>query len=191
MYLMHQNIIGMQAQEHVWEYDVVVHLLQISSRDFAQCRRTATASHGHALIVSRQPHRPAKKRPRFQIVAAVAIRCESIQMRMQGGAMVAFRVILENEFPVGSDIVGSPMSHLQLRKMPLLVFIDYRCKRVFERFRAFCQIHEHATFPCGNGHVPQRILFFVKRFDFMHVWGSDQTTIEGVSPGMIRALNGL
>jgi hypothetical protein len=71
-----------------------------------------------------------------------------------------------------------------MRKLPV-----QRREPFFQRHRVFIEIDEDESFPKREIHRAQGIIRLIEPRHLIHVWRTDQSSIESVGPGVIRALN--
>src|SRR5450432_610633 len=108
---------------------------------------------------------------------------------MHPWAVIALRIILEDQLPIGADIILNPLGRAQLRKVPMRKFSGQRRKDFIQRSRRLCQTNEYKTLPQREAHRVQRMVSLFKIRHAVHVGRAEQSSIETVGPGMIRTLN--
>ncbi len=110
---------------------------------------------------------------------------------MERRAVVALRVVLEDQLPVGRDLVLDPVRDVQRTQIPTAELADERSEGFLERLGVRGQIEEDPPLPQGQGHRPQRIVLFAERLDLVHERGAGQLAVERIGPRVVAALNGL
>ena len=108
---------------------------------------------------------------------------------MHTRAVVALRIILEHQLPIGLHVVLNPFRRAQDRHIPMRKLPVQLREPFFQWHRVLIEIDEDESFPKREIHRAQGIISLIEPRHFIHVRRADQPTIEPVGPGVIRTLN--
>src|SRR5215469_128492 len=113
---------------------------------------------------------------------------------MDARAMVALVVILEDDFPIGRDVVHDAACGPQVcQRIPCETSrdrVELRRERAALRSAALRhQIDEYETAPRFNADWIERKVFFAHAVGFSDVWSGTQTPVEFVRPRVVRTAN--
>ena len=92
-------------------------------------------------------HEPAGKGPFDQVVLPAGGGRQLGQRRMYRPAVVTLGIILEQQLPVGPDVVLDGPRHCEIGEVEPAEAADQRLIRFAERLRIFRQIDEQEAFP--------------------------------------------
>src|SRR5688572_13500181 len=110
---------------------------------------------------------------------------------MHQRTVVTLRIILEDQFPVRLHVVFNSPRGVEFREVPMRELSGQRREHFRERYGTLGEVYENESFPYRQGHRMQRMLRFIEALDFVHVRGTDQSAIQTIRPGMVRALERL
>src|ERR687897_406079 len=125
------------------------------------------------------------------MVLATRWRRQLCQSWVHRAAMVTLGVVLEEQFPVRLYLVLDGFAHRQLGQVKAVETADQRFIRQGKGLRLSRQIDEHEFFPALDRHRVERVVGFRESFDVSRRRCPDQTTIQGIGPCMVGALNRL
>ncbi len=108
---------------------------------------------------------------------------------MHTGAVVALRIIFEDQFPIRVHVVLDLPCRTQLRQVPVREFSAQRREHFFQWRRRVRQIDEDEPLPRRQVYGVQRIIGFFKAGHIVHVRCTDESTVERVGPRVIGTLN--
>ena len=103
--------------------------------------------------------------------------------------MQALGVILEDELPIGRDVVVDPARRLEAREVEAAEPADQRREGARERLRLAREIEKDESLPRLERHPVQRVVAFLEPSDLAHVRRADQLAVDGVGPGVVGALD--
>ena len=111
-------------------------------------RRAAPAVHRHAAVGVGHPHRPAEHRPLVEVVLGVPVGRQLVEVRVHVRAVVALAVVVEEELPVGFDLVDRLVDRAQLGDAASASNCPWqRRQRLGERRRVGGEVHEEEPLP--------------------------------------------
>src|SRR3972149_8159613 len=104
--------------------------------------------------------------------------------------MIAFVVILEDEFPICLYIIWDASRRLENRQVPTFELVQQRLERMLKGFGGFGKIEEDEALPHMQIDCMQRILILIAIRHILHQRHADQFAVQGIGPRMIRTLDG-
>ncbi len=142
--------VRLDGQEHRREDRVVVDALPLLLRELPERRPAHPAARRHAAALLVDDHVPAEDAAVPEVVGAAPVVREPGEGRMHGGAVVALREVLEEELPVGGDVVLDAPRRFQSREAP-------RSEAAQERLQRLARVADRARAPgSGTGTLPTR-----------------------------------
>ena len=183
------HVVGVEAQQEVREDRIVVDALEVLFGKLADRLRARPPAHRHAAALLGEHHVSPEERALDEIVVARAVGGELRQARMDHRAMEAFRVVLEQELPVGLDVVLDPPPRAERVEPEAREPVEERGVRVLEGLGLLSEMDEQEAAPRGGRRPVQRIVRAVEPFDLVHVGRAQQTSVERVGPRVVRALD--
>jgi hypothetical protein len=110
------------------------------------------------------------------------------RVRVHVRAVVALAVVVEEELPVGLDLVDRLVDRLQLLDPPVLELALERRQRLRERHRFGGETHEQEAPPLGEGRRLEAVVRLLEARNVLHVRRRLERAVEAVGPGVVRAL---
>jgi len=105
------------------------------------------------------------------------------------GAVQAFGVILEDQLPVGRDVVVDPARGPQGGEVEAAEPPGDRREGLCERLGGPREVDENEALPGLERYGMERVIALVEPLDLAHVGRADQLPVDGVGPGVIGALD--
>ena len=111
---------------------------------------------------------PPRNGPSREIVLRRIVGRNFRKHRMHARAVIALRIILEHQLPIGLHVVLDPFRRAQFRQIPMRKFSVQRREPFFQwpvaasLCRGVSKIHENESFPECQIHRVQRIIGFIK-----------------------------
>src|SRR5438874_8230726 len=122
------------------------------------------------------------------IVAAHVMRL-FLQQRMDNWTVQALGIILDNELPVGPQMIDTPLHHLEFFHSPRTKFLIEPREVFGEGNWPVRKIDEDVAIPNRGSHSIPRIVGLAKALDFLHVRSGGRSAIEPGGPAVIAALD--
>ena len=132
----------------------------------------------------------AGERPLGQIVLAAGGRRELGERRVHRAAVVALRVVLEQELPVRPHVVLDGPRHLEVGQVEPAEPAEERGPGLLERLGLLGEVDEQEPFPGGHRHRVERPVGLVEVLDLVGGRRADEPAVEPVRPGVVGALDG-
>src|SRR3989441_10324676 len=129
---MEHHVVRVQREQQVREDRIEVDAVQILRREWADGRPAGPSAHRQAPAFLRNDHVAAQERPVEQIVLAAGVGRELGKPRVDDGAVQALGVVLEDELPIGRDvIVDSARSEEHTSELQSLAYLV--CRLLLEK----------------------------------------------------------
>jgi len=184
---MDKDEVRLQADQHVREDDVVVGPLQIRPLEAGEVGRAALAGGRHSATGPADLHRAAEKRALLEVVRGRPEVAELVQGGVDCGAVVALGIILNDQLPIGGNVVFDLVGGLQAADFPGPESLLQRGEVGFEMVWIIGEIDEDRPQQRFAGGGLERIVIFLKALGFIHIGSADKPPVERVGPGVVGA----
>ncbi len=181
--------VGLRRQEEGREDRVVVDALPLLVGEVGEGGAAEAAAHREAAALLVDEHVAAQDSALPEIVGAAAVVRELGERRVDGGTVVALREVLEDELPVGANVVDDAPRGDERAQAPRREAAEQGPEDVLERTRTLGEAEEDEALPLGDRRRNERVVGLVEPGDVVHVGGPEQRAVEPVGPGVIRALD--
>ena len=112
-----------------------------------------------------------------------------LQGRVDPRAVQALRIIVDDQLPVGGDVVDDPTPQPELLHSPGSEPVVQPIELVLERIRLLREIQENVPVPEVHRDSLERVILHAEIGHAVHVRRGDKPTVQVISPGMIGTLN--
>ena len=182
---MNKNEVRLEADQHVREDHVVIGPLQVGTLEPREMGCAALAGGRHSAAGAADLHGPTKERPLLEIVRGRSKVAELIQGGVHGRAVVTLGIVLDDQLPVGGDVVFLLVGGPQFTDPPRAESLLQGSEVGLEVDRIIREVDEdraHQGFAVGS---LQRVVIFSEALCFLHVGCAGQVAIQRIGPGMV------
>ena len=106
---------------------------------------------------------------------------------MDAGAVVALVRVLDDQLPVGRDVVDHAMRSAEVLEGVVRAAVDETPERLLERLGSRGEVDEHEAAPRRERDREKAELGTVERLRTLHVRCAEEPAVEVVRPGVVRA----
>ena len=140
------DVIRMQAEEHVRSDGIVIDAMKVFGWQVSY-RLSTDASAIRQAVRAFDGHVSTDKRTGDQIILSRCGWADSCQLRVDGRAVITLVVILEDELPIGFDIIDNAPLRLKGGQIPTIEFIQDGSEDLLEGLGRFGKIEKDKAFP--------------------------------------------
>src|SRR5262245_21519573 len=108
---------------------------------------------------------------------------------MHTGAVIALRVVLDQQLPVGFDVVLNFSAYFETRQLPCCELAHQRRVIFLKRHWIRGEIDVKKTFPLYDADPIEGMLIFFEPAELLHMRRADQLSIQTVCPGVVWTLD--
>ena len=122
------------------------------------------------------------------VLAAQEVR-QALERGVDAGAVQALGVVLDDQLPVGGDVVDDPVPHAEFLHAPGEKPRRQVGELLTQGRGKFAEVQEDVAVPEVGRHGLQWVIVLAEVRQIVHLGRGGQPTVEVVCPGVIRAAN--